>query len=103
MKAIVGFLFFLFAAHTVHSATLEVSGGQLIGASGVEVDVGGQVVLYDVSFQEGTCGGIFDGCDNAADDFAFSNETAAEAAAEALMAQVFVDVAGGGSSTPTMA
>ncbi len=44
-------LLFLIAAHTAHSATLDVIGARLIGASGV--NVGGY--LYDVSFIDGFC------------------------------------------------
>ncbi len=70
-----------------HAATLQIDGaGQLLGAEGV--DVGG--VLYDVDFVDGTCAALFDGCDGA-EDFTFTTEVAALAAASALQTQVFVD------------
>jgi hypothetical protein len=68
------------------SATLDVVGGQLMGASGV--DVGG--TLYDVQFVDGTCTGLFSGCD-AASDFAFTTSADASAASQALLDLVFID------------
>jgi hypothetical protein len=44
-------------------ATLNASGGQILGASGV--DVGG--TLYDVEFLDGTCIALFSGCDEVSD------------------------------------
>ena len=81
----------VFAALTVMSAgagaaTLNVVGGQLVGASGV--DVSG--TLYDVEFVDGTCIDLFDGCDEPS-DFTFSTQGSATAAAKALMDQVFID------------
>lgn len=74
------------------AATLVVNGsGQLTGARGI--DVGGS--LYDVNFLDGSCYGLFDGCDEAT-DFAFRDDGAkANLAAQALMDQVFVDGAAG--------
>ena len=69
------------------AATLNVSGGQLLGASGV--NVGG--TLYDVQFLDGTCVALFSGCDNAAEDFTFPVFADATAAAQALLDQVFFD------------
>jgi hypothetical protein len=40
-----------------HTANLHVSGGQLVGAS--DVDVGG--VLYNVEFRTGTCNDLYGG------------------------------------------
>jgi hypothetical protein len=64
----------------------------LIGAQGVLVDG----VLYDVLFPDVTdadnrCTIIFDGCDNATEDFEFQDQTLAELAAQALLDQVFLD------------
>jgi len=67
-------------------ATLNVGGGQLIGAS--EVDVGG--TLYNVEFLDGSCIALFDGCDSAS-DFTFTSSVQATLAAQALLDQVFVD------------
>jgi len=69
-----------------------VSGGQLVGATNVVV---AGVGTFDVSFEEGTCIAIFAGCDDAIADFDFNNETDATAAAQALIDQVFLDVADG--------
>jgi hypothetical protein len=76
----------LFAASGATAVTLDVSGGQLLGA--FDVDVDGQ--LFDVSFQDGTCAGLFSGCDSVA-DFTFQTEAAAGLAAQALLDQVFLD------------
>jgi hypothetical protein len=78
--------------------TLNVSGGQLLGASGVNVDGS----LYNVDFVEGTCVALFDGCDEQS-DFAFQTGTAALAAAQALLDEVFTDsLAGSFDSIPTL-
>lgn len=69
------------------AATLLVDDfGQLTGAEGVDVNG----TLYDVTFADGTCAGLFGGCDNLA-DFAFDTETEAGDAAQALLDQVFID------------
>ena len=62
--------------------------GKLTGATGV--NVGG--VLYDVSFLDGSCPSLFSGCDSPADDFAFTDASTADAASQALLDQVFIDV-----------
>jgi hypothetical protein len=79
-----------------HAATLNVVDGQLVGAMGVDVGAG----QYDVSFQDGSCINLFDGCDSS-DDFAFMTEANALLAAQALLDQVFVD--GSSGSFDTMA
>lgn len=58
--------------------------GQLTGATGVTVNGG----TYDVQFVEGSCSGVFGGCTSLS-DFAFQNATDAQAAAQALLDQVF--------------
>jgi hypothetical protein len=70
----------------VQAATLNVIGGQLYGASGV--DVGG--TLYDVEFLDGACVDLFTGCDDLS-DFTFTDHTSATLASQALLAQVFLD------------
>jgi hypothetical protein len=65
---------------------LLISGGELIGATGVEV--GG--VFYDVALVDGSCFEVFSGCDDAS-DFAFTTQASAADAAQALLDQVFVD------------
>lgn len=91
MSSLTAALFAVFAfvyPLTSQAATLQIDGltGQLLGADGV--DVGG--ALYDVDFLEGTCVALFSGCD-ASEDFTFSTEVTALAAANALQAQVFLD------------
>jgi hypothetical protein len=67
-----------------NAATLNVVGGELIGASGV--DVGG--VLYDVSFGGGTCIALFNGCDDSS-DFTFQTAAAADLASQAILDQIY--------------
>ena len=75
----------LFCAHLSLAATLDVVGGSLRGASGV--DVAG--AFYDVEFVEGTCVALFGGCDEAS-DFPFTDADS-QLAAQALLDQVFLD------------
>lgn len=84
--AITAFCLGFFALSIAHAATLEVVGGQLIGASGVEVDG----AYYHVEFTDGTCIALFNGCDELS-DFTFQSPTTASAAGQALLDQVFVD------------
>jgi hypothetical protein len=71
--------------------------GGLTGATGV--DVGG--TLYDVEFVDGACAAVFSGCTSAS--FAFTTETSAAAAAQALLDQVFLDgVPGPFDSSPNL-
>jgi len=70
--------------------TLIVSStGQLTGAR--DVEVGG--VLYDVTFTEGTCTQVFGTCETSS--FTFHTRDEALLAAQALLDQVFLDVAQG--------
>ena len=69
-----------------HSATLNTAGGQLIGASGV--NVGGS--FYDVEFVDGTCAASFNDC-NQLSDFDFATQTDATLASQALLDQVFLN------------
>lgn len=66
---------------------LDIQGGQLFGASGV--NVGG--TLYDVAFRDGTCGALFSGCDEAG-DFTFQTQVEAAMASQALLDQVILDL-----------
>ncbi|MGE0592418.1 MAG: PEP-CTERM sorting domain-containing protein [Vicinamibacterales bacterium] len=61
---------------------------ELLGATGVSVNG----MLYDVTFVDGSCVGLFSGCDAPA-DFTFTTQLDAEAAAQALLDQVFLDLA----------
>lgn len=65
---------------------LNVVGGQLLGAS--NVDVNG--TLYDVEFVDGTCIALFDGCEKTS-NFAFTTSSQAQAAAESLSNSVFLN------------
>lgn len=82
-------LFFtLFALASAHASAAVVyvtdGGGLLTGATGVVVDG----VTYDVTFQDGTCIGLFPACD-ASTVFEFNTAGAAHLASQALSAQVF--------------
>ena len=80
--------FGLVLATPTSAADLTVdSNGILTGATGV--NVGG--TLYDVSFLDGTCVALFSGCTEST-DFDFTTGASAEAAAQALLDQVFVGV-----------
>src|SRR5687767_14679766 len=79
---------------SAQAAVLQVSGGELTGALGV--NVGG--TLYDVQFVEGTCVGLFSGCDEAS-DFTFTSAESAVQASQELLNQVFLDVAQGNFDT----
>jgi PEP-CTERM motif-containing protein len=86
MNRLLGTLMVLAAAGAspAAAATQVFVGGELAGANGVTV--GG--ATYNVEFVEGTCAGVFGGCDNASVDFTFQNLTDATAAGDALFAQV---------------
>jgi hypothetical protein len=89
---------FILAASSASAATLNVVGGQLIGASGV--DVGG--TLYNVEFIKGSCIALYDGCDSP-DDFIFNTVDEALSASQALLDQVFIDgVSGNFDSVPAL-
>ncbi|MGD1877541.1 MAG: PEP-CTERM sorting domain-containing protein [Kiloniellaceae bacterium] len=97
MPKVTAFIFALFSAIGAlglaispagATPVLNVVGGQLVGASNVEV-LG---VLYDVTFVEGSCVEVFSGCDNAAEDFDFTHFTPALAAAQALLDSVFIGI-----------
>ncbi len=85
-------------------AVLDIRSGILFGAS--DVNVNG--TLYDVDFLEGTCIGLYNGCD-ANSDFPFTNPADLSdtvlglAAHAALLDQVFVDSAlGNFDSVPSL-
>jgi len=74
------------AGAAVAAPKLLLSGNQLAGAKNVMV--GG--TAYDVTFEDGTCFGLFSGCVNSA--FAFNTYAQADAASHALADQVFKNV-----------
>jgi len=80
------FIVLLLASSSAGAATLNVSGGQLLGASGVIVDGSS----YDVEFLDGTCIALYGGCDELT-DFTFQTAAAAALASQALLDQVFLD------------
>ena len=85
------FLMIWGGSNSAHAAAVQiVSGGQLTGAQ--NVDVNG--TLYDVTFEDGTCIALFGGCDQLS-DFTFTSLSTAEAAAHALLDQVFLDTGSG--------
>ena len=69
---------------SANAATLVVSGGQLMGATGVDVDG----IEYDVSFEDGSCNDLFDGCTS----FAFTTASEAGSATVALLSQVLIGI-----------
>lgn len=71
------------------AATPIVSGGKLMGATGVIV--GG--ASYDVSFLDGTCSSVYGGCGSS--NFTFKTLTSALSAGNALLSQVFVNSSAG--------
>jgi hypothetical protein len=76
----------LLATSGAQAAVPTVVGGELLGATGV--NVGGAV--YDMEIVEGTCIDLFNGCDDLA-DFTFTTLADAELAAQALFDQVYRD------------
>ncbi len=85
-------MFFLTYSTASHSVVLNVSNGNLLGASSVAING----VLYDVAFQDGTCEQLYSGCDQNS-DFPFANPLDIDdgalglAANLALLEQVFID------------
>ena len=87
-----------FVSSSAFAATLNVVGGQLMGASDVLVDGN----LYDVQFLDGTCIDLYNGCDEAS-DFTFQTQASAVLASQALLDQVFLDgVEGQFDSSPQL-
>jgi hypothetical protein len=73
-------------ASGAQAATLNVIGGQLMGASGVLVDG----ALYDVQFVVGPCGVVYSGCGDVS-ALTFQTDVSAILASQALLDQVFLD------------
>ncbi len=69
------------------AATLNVVGGQLMGASGV--DVAG--ILFDVQVLDGSWITLFDGCDDPS-DITFPTEASVILASQALLDQGCVEI-----------
>ena len=81
----------------VQAVTLDIVGGQLMGASDVEVDG----ALYDVQFLEGSCIELYGGCDENSDFAPMQDFATVEKALAALGAQVFVDTGVAGQEFST--
>lgn len=64
---------------------------QLTGVRNIDL---GSLGRFDVAFDDGSCIGLFTGCDETT-DFVFNVQADAILAAEALLEQVFLDVAAG--------
>ena len=86
LLSVAGLCFLLLISSSASAATLNVVGGQLLGASDVIVDG----TLYNVAFLDGTCIDLFSGCDEVS-DFTFQTGAAALLASQALLDQVFFD------------
>jgi hypothetical protein len=86
VRTLIAFCLIAVATHAGAAAILHVdSNGVLLGASGVTING----ARYDVTFADGSCNSLFNGCSQSA--FAFSGSTDALAAAQALMNQVLID------------
>ena len=79
------------------AVTLDIVGGQLMGASNVVIDG----ALYDVQFLEGTCIELYNGCDDNSDFAPMQTFAFVEQALAALGAQVFVDTGVAGQEFST--
>jgi hypothetical protein len=91
--ACVGLTMMGMAGTACAAVTWQWNGNVLTGASGVVVNGS----AYDVAFEDGTCAGIFSGCDDVTDDFAFNTFEDAVAATEALRDTVLLDTGINGS------
>ena len=79
MRKLIGLLM-LVCAGSVNAATVVMSGGQLMGATGVEVNG----ASYDVAFLDGSCNSLYNDCTG----LAFTTASEMEAASQALIDQV---------------
>lgn len=76
----------LAAGQILAAVRLEIKDGMLISASGVVV----KGMVYDVTFQDGSCVDLFDGCDENT-DFPFATARLTRSAGLALLNDVLVD------------
>lgn len=74
----------LLSSMAAQAVVLDIQSGKLMGASGILVNGSS----YDVHFTDGTCAGLYGGCDSAA-DFPFNTQETARDASLALLDQVF--------------
>ena len=87
-------LFAIFSTTSRAAPILDIVGGELMGASNVNISG----TYYDVEFVGGSCVARFNGCDSVS-DFIFQSSSDAVAASQALFDQVFLDVAEGDFDT----
>ena len=82
MRKFIGLLVLICAgwAGSVNAATAVMSGGQLMGATGVDVNG----ASYNVAFLEGSCNSLYNGCTG----LPFTTGSEAAAASQALIDQV---------------
>jgi hypothetical protein len=92
--AIAGFALAI-AASPAAALSLVLSGSELQGANGVIVNG----IEYNVRFADGTCAGLYSGCDSVA-DFVFTTEADALAASQALLDQIFIPANGSFDADP---
>jgi hypothetical protein len=98
LRALAAALLLHFSTSALAATQIVNSSGILTGATGVNVNG----TLYDLSFVEGSCQSLFSGC-NAPADFNFQASADAQAAAQALLDQVFLDTAlGSFDSDPSL-
>lgn len=99
MLSLVLFTLMLSIPRAQAAPVLDVVSGQLQGAFMLDIDG----TSFDVEFVDGTCIGVFDGCDDT-DDFAIQTRDTARLAAEALFSFVFLDgpTLGAFDSDPTL-
>ena len=81
MRKLIGLLM-LVCAGSVNAATAVMSGGQLMGATGVEVNG----ASYDVAFLDGSCNSLYNGCTG----LSFTTSSGALDASQALLDQVMI-------------
>lgn len=87
MGIAIGLWALLFMPMYASAVTFNVAGGKLLGAN--DINVNGQ--FYNVEFIDGTCVSIFGGCGSTS-DFDFQTMEAANAASQALLDQVLINV-----------
>ena len=89
IKSIIGAICTCLAvvSFSANAAMLIINGDQLVGATGVNVNG----ALYDVSFMDGTCISLYNGCDDST-DFLFADNSESKAASLALLDQVFIGI-----------
>ena len=61
---LIGIIFLISNAAVAAPILLTDDTGQLIGATGIFVEVGSFRQTFDVSFEDGSCANLYDGCDS---------------------------------------